>query len=138
MPARGPRSRQGFGRGKSITYGRLSPPLSAFNHTLCEQNIKTCPFVCRRRIVVDRGCGESMSDLGSEERGGRRPCEELDSRGQFHEFTWNKVCEVFLQRSTVLYCNVRKIGGVPRPATVINFAALLSGPQVRIKSLLVL
>lgn len=81
-----------------------------------------------------------MSDLGSDERGGLGFYEgqEQDSRGQFHEFTWNKVCEVFLQRSTVLYCNVRKIGGVPHPAAVINFAALLSGPQVRIKSLLVL
>lgn len=52
LPYRESRCRQGFGRGKSITYGRLSPPLSAFNHTLCEQNIKTCPFVCRRRFVA--------------------------------------------------------------------------------------
>lgn len=61
-----PRSRLGFGGGKSITYGRLSPPLSAFNHTLCEQNIKTCPFVCRRRIVAGRAPrGLAASGAGS-------------------------------------------------------------------------
>lgn len=67
---REPRSLQGFGRGKSITYDRLSPPLSAFNHTLCEQNIKTCPFVCRRRIVVDRG-GRGVRGAGSGAGSGR-------------------------------------------------------------------
>lgn len=109
-----PRSRLGFGGGKSITYGRLSPPLSAFNHTLCEQNIKTCPFVCRRRIVAGRAPrGLAASGAGSGAVAGRlstRPASLLRT----------KFSEVFLQRSTVLYCNVRKIGGGAPPANSLT------------------
>lgn len=125
---REPRSRQGFGRGKSITYGRLSPPLSAFNHTLCEQNIKTCPFVCRRRIVVD-GVGRS---------GAERPARAaVDCR------ITRTLPRVYLEQSFrgalskkydfVLQCEE---DWRPHPALLTLLYLLLSRPQLQIKSLL--
>lgn len=39
--------------------------LSAFNHTLCEQNIKTCPFVYRRRAAACGGGGGGGGGSGA-------------------------------------------------------------------------
>lgn len=86
LPEREPLSRGGFA-GKSITYGRLSPPLSAFNHTLCEQNIKTCPFVCRRRIAVVAPRAAGADAGASSGAGSGRP---TAGRGR-REFTSDKV-----------------------------------------------
>lgn len=132
LPYRESRSRQGFGRGKSITYGRLSLPLSAFNHTLCEQNIKTCPFVCRRRFAKVWGAGE-VAKRFSERRAwltGERILADVVARPST-EFTWNKVLRGVL---------IKKYGFVLhreedwRPlAPVINFAALLSGRKFKLK-----
>lgn len=134
VPYREPRSRQGFGRGKSITYGRLSPPLSAFNHTLCEQNIKTCPFVCPEADRCRSGAGVGARELARERRSGLRR-----RRPATYFVTWQsllgaKFSEVFLQRSAVIYCNVWRLVSPRAPRlSAHNFAALLSLAKFKLK-----
>lgn len=132
LPYRESRSRQGFGRGKSITYGRLSLPLSAFNHTLCEQNIKTCPFVCRRRLAKVWGAGE-VAKRFLERRAwltGERILAD-DVARLLAEFTWNKVLRGVLIQKYGLVLHREEDW---RPlAPVINFAALLSGRKFELK-----
>lgn len=104
VPDREPRSRQGHGWGKSITYGRLSPPLSAFNHTLCEQNIKTCPFVCQRRFDVDLRAGVMYERVGKPATSGQRLRRLATDLVTLKSFLAINFCEVFLRRSVVVYC----------------------------------
>lgn len=133
---RGPRSRQGFARGKSITYGRLSPPLSSFNHTLCEQNIKTCPFVCRRRIVVDPGCGLRRGEVKISER-------ESGAGGSGDDYgpTW-PLYGVYLIQSfprcsykEVRVCTAMWGRLAPSRAPRCQLATIVIGGRVQIKSL---
>lgn len=77
--------------GKSITYGRLSPPLSAFNHTLCEQNIKTCPFVCRRETILDHDAGVASERVAKRLASRSSIVGTIELFCRFREFTWNKV-----------------------------------------------
>ncbi|GBP34500.1 hypothetical protein EVAR_29895_1 [Eumeta japonica] len=100
---REPPTRRGFSRGKSITYGRSlrhSPRL------IIHFVSKTLKLV---RLFGAAGAGGARGARGGRGAASGAAASALSMslllRGKFSE--------VFLRRSSMLYCNARKIAGVP-------------------------